>query len=232
MYWHNGILRRYRSCQIPYWSLGSKVHFATFGRGAPQLKCSPTRFRFADTWCNLLGKNILLIAIPRKSTVFVEMDVVKADIPALLGLDMLDCESLLADTVANRSKKRSISHANGFNSPLDEWHATPHRSKCGHIYVDMDCSPSVMFKNNLHQQFFHPSAEKLFNLLKRARLEDTSSETLEILRDFSKCCDPCQQIHDVPTRFRVSFGANNVRFNEQILLDIVTIDSRPVLHIF
>ena len=83
----------------------------------------------------------------------------------------------------------------------------------------------------LHKQFFHPSAEKLFNLLKKARLEETTAEALRILQDLSKRCDPCKRIHTAPTRFRVSFGAENGRFNERVLLDIVTIDGKPVLHI-
>lgn len=99
----------------------------------------------------------------------------------------------------------------------------------------MDFSSSVISKRSqlgkMHKQFFHLSAEKLFNLLKKARPEETAAETLQILKDLSKCCDPCQRIHTAPMRFRISFGAENARFNEHILLEIVTIDGKPVLHI-
>ena len=158
-----------------------------------------------------------------------------ADIPALLGMDVLDHESLMADTVGNRLTKRSVVLDNVFYFYFDEWHMPLYRSKSGHVYVEMDCSTTVMFTRSqlgeLHKQFFHPSSEKLFNLLKRARPEETTPETLQTLQDLSKRCDPCQRMHTAPTRFRVSFGAENVRFNERILLDIVTIDSKPVLHI-
>ena len=172
---------------------------------------------------------------PGKPPIFVQMDVVNADIPALLGMDILDRESLIADTVANRLTKRSVVHDNGSYFYFDEWYMPLFRSKSGHVYVEIDCSTTVMFTRSqlgkLHKQFFHPSGEKLFNLLKRARPDEKTPERLETLQDLSKRCDPCQRIHTAPTRFRVSFGAENVRFNERILLDIVTIDSKPVLHI-
>lgn len=81
--------------------------------------------------------------------------------------------------------------------------------------------------NKLHQQFFHPSTGKPFNLLKSCRPEETSAGTLEVFQDLSKHCDPCQDIHTDLTRFKVSFGI--VQFNEPIIMDIVTIDGKNVL---
>jgi len=64
----------------------------------------------------------------------------------------------------------------------------------------------------LHRQFSHPSAGKLYRLLQRARPEDTTPETLKELKELSSRCDPCQRIQPAPTRFRVSLGAEDVRF--------------------
>ena len=36
---------------------------------------------------------------------------------------------------------------------------------------------------------------------------------------------------ECPTRFRVSFGAETVHFNERILLDVTYVDGKPVLYI-
>ena len=72
---------------------------------------------------------------------------------------------------------------------------------------------------------------KLFNLLKRARPDEVTAETLRTLEDLSQRCGPCQRIKPAPTRFRVSFGAEEVRFNERVLMDIMYIGSRPVLHV-
>ena len=51
------------------------------------------------------------------------------------------------------------------------------------------------------------------------------------LEELSKRCDPCQRIQKAPTRFSVTFGAENVRFNERLLMDIMYIDGKPLLHI-
>lgn len=34
-----------------------------------------------------------------------------------------------------------------------------------------------------------------------------------------------------PTRFRVSFGAENVKFNERLFMDMMYLNGKPVLHI-
>ena len=118
-----------------------------------------------------------------KPTIFVQLYLVNADIPALLGMDVLDRESLMADTVGNRLTKRSFVQDNWSYFYFDEWHMPLYRSKSGHVYVEMNCSTIVMFTRSqlgkLHKQFFHPSLEKLFNLLKRARPEETTPETFQ-----------------------------------------------------
>ena len=85
--------------------------------------------------------------------------------------------------------------------------------------------------HKLHRQFLHPSAEKLYNLLRRYRPEDTTPETKKTLKDITRRCDPCQRIRRGPTRFKESLGAEKVRFNERILMDIMYIDRAPVLHV-
>ena len=176
-----------------------------------------------------------LATLPGRQMIYVEMAVVNADIPALLSLDVLDREAVMADTVANRLTKRYLAQNNGSYFYFDEWHVPMLCSKSGHVHIEMDCSSSVMFTRSqlgkLHKQFFYLSAEKIFNMLKKARSEEATTETLEILQDLSKRCDPFQRIHTAPTRFRVSFGAKNVCFNGRILLDVVTIDGKPVLHV-
>lgn len=89
----------------------------------------------------------------------------------------------------------------------------------------MDTSTQIHFTraqlSKLHRQFFRPSASKLFNLLKKARLEEGDPETLKTLEDISKRCDPCQRAHRGDTCFRASFGAEDVRFNERMIMGIM-----------
>lgn len=94
---------------------------------------------------------------------------------------------------------------------------------------------NVHFKRSqlakLHRNFFHPSASKLFNLIKKARREHANKETLRILQDTTKRFDPCQRIKPGPYGFRVSLGTENLRLNERIFMDIMNLGSHPVLHI-
>ena len=70
-------------------------------------KRSANRFRFADTNINSLGQVVLPLDTPAGvKPVFVTLDVVNGDIPALLVMYVLDRESLTPDTVCNRLSKR------------------------------------------------------------------------------------------------------------------------------
>ena len=164
------------------------------------------------------------------------LEVVRADIPALLGLDVLDRERLTPDTAFNRLAKRH-KHITTENKAvyIEDWYIPMRRSRSRHSYVPLRVSIDTYFTRSqlhtLHRQFFHPSAEKLYRLLLKSRPEDTTPETKKILEDLTKRCDPCQRMRGGPTRFRVSLGADEVRFNEKILIDIMYIGSTPVLHI-
>ena len=85
--------------------------------------------------------------------------------------------------------------------------------------------------SKLHQSFFHPSVDKLFNLIRRSKPDEADAETRRILEDITSRCDPCQRIQTGPKRFRVSFGSEDTVFNERVLIDIMYLDSDPVLHI-
>ena len=162
-------------------------------------------------------------------------EVVRAGIPALLGMDILDKEGLTADTAFNRLAKR-FQHFLPDRKPIyvEDWHIPMTRGRSGHSYVPMCVTIDTFFTRSqlhtLHRQFFHPSADKLYKLLLRSRPEATSTETKKILEDLTKRCVPCQKMARGPTRFRVSLGAEEIQFYERILIDIMYIDGRPVLH--
>lgn len=85
---------------------------------------------------------------------------------------------------------------------------------------------------NFHRQFFHKSASKIFNLKKKARTENTAYETLLILQEILKRCDPCQFMKLVPFRFRVTVGSEHLRLNGRVLIDIMYISTDSTfLHI-
>lgn len=83
----------------------------------------------------------------------------------------------------------------------------------------------------LQSHFAHPSAKKLFALLKKARPEDLTPETSNSLPEISAACDACQRIQDGLGRFRVSLGGEEFRFNERLMMKIMHLEAKPVLHI-
>lgn len=118
---------------------------------------------------------------------------------------------------------------------FDDWFIPLTRSASKKVYVTIDRENRIYFSRTqlqkLHRQFFHTASVKLFNLIRRARPEHATTDTINILKDISARCYPCQRIRPGPVRFRVSFGAEHVRFNKRIIMDIIYIDSWPVLHI-
>lgn len=60
---------------------------------------------------------------------------------------------------------------------------------------------------------------KLLNMIRLSPLEDATPETMEILKDISRKCDPGQRIQNAPKRFQVTPEPENVR-----VLDIIYID--------
>lgn len=109
-----------------------------------------------------------------------------ADIPALLGTDILDKESLTPCTVSNRLVKH-VPHkkADGKEVYLDEWPVPVIRSSNNHLYAEMNLSEAIFLTRTqlcrLHRQFLHPSAQKLFNVLKRS-LPDEAGTTFRAAR--------------------------------------------------
>ena len=201
------------------------------------IRPSQNRFRFANSVFESRGK----ITIPLRTPlgippVNVDLDIVDADIPALLGMDVMDRELLTPCTITNRLiRKTPQVDSDGTKNFVEEWSVPLLRSRSNHLYAHMDLSTAMYFTRSqllkLHRQFFHPSAQKLFNLLRRSRPDEATPETLRVLQDISSRCDPCQRIQHAPTRFRVSLGAEGLRFNERVMMDIMVIDGNPVLHI-
>lgn len=209
------------------------------GLRSMNIKPSKCGFKFANATYSSLGSiQLPLYTPPGIPTIIVEMEIVPADIPALLGLDVLDEHQLTVDTVFNILAKRSqIVNDDGVASLVDNWSVPLTRSKSRHVYarigdevpIDIWFTRSQLIR--LHRHFFHPSADKLFNLIKKARPEEATQETRKILENITKRCDPCQRIQNAPHRFRVSFGTPDARFNERIMVDVMTIDGKKVLHV-
>jgi len=175
----------------------------------PRLRSSPHSFRFANETFSSIGSLTLYIETPTGvAPIAVDIDVVAADIPPLLGLDVIDREGLTPDVAFNvLAKRRQETTAAGTRIYIEEWSVPMWRAASRHSYVALSTSHPTLFTRTqlqkLHRQFFHPSAEKLYNLLRRSRPADTTPATRKVLEDITARCDPCQRIRRGPTRFRL-----------------------------
>jgi len=158
----------------------------------PKLRSSPNSFRFANETFRSIGSLTLYLETPAGvRTVPVDIDVVVADIPPLLGLDVIDRERLTPDVAFNSlAKRRREERTNDTPIFIEEWSVPMWRAASRHSYVALSISrpthPTLFTRTQLqklHRQFFHPSAEKLYNLLKRSRPEATTPATRKVLEE-------------------------------------------------
>ena len=87
----------------------------------------------------------------------------------------------------------------------------------------------------LHRNFIHPSAQKLYELLRKESIEDLPIDTLNTLKEISKNCETCSIYRPRQTTFQIR-DLDKVQFNHRIIMDIMYLQDkkgkhRPVLHI-
>lgn len=185
-------------------------------------KDSDYSFLFGDGMYMSLGTMEIRIPTPDGAYLSFQADVVDADIPLLLGIDVLDAEGMVADNVENVLEHRK----HNWRLPITR------RGK--HMYVIWNISQVMYTRSQLkkmHMHFFHPSEKKLFNLLKRIDPEQTTSETLKIFDSISHACTTCTIHSSGPHRFRVSFPKNICVFNHELALDLMWLDGNSVFHV-
>ena len=84
----------------------------------------------------------------------------------------------------------------------------------------------------MHRGFSHPTAEKLYDLLKVAKPDEVDSETKKVLDEISKYCEICQRNARPPLRFKVTIPTkDNLKFCEEVSMDLMFLDGKAVLHV-
>jgi hypothetical protein len=121
----------------------------------------------------------------------IQVEIVNADMPLLMGLDFMDHMRVTANFLTN-----TLECAEGWSLPLTRYG--------GHIYPEWGDLHATMFSyaelHKLHRKFFHPSADKLQNPLWRSRPEHASEETRAILKEIAEICHPCQMMSRKPIK--------------------------------
>lgn len=187
-----------------------------------QPRPSEYAFLFGDGLFMSLGTIEIRIPTPDGSFFAFDADIVKADVPLLLGIDVLDRESIVADNVDNVLDNRK----RGWKMPITR--------QDQHMYVKWNLSHPLYSRSQLkkmHMHYFHPSAQKLFNLLKRIDPAQTDGETFKVLQHISDSCRTCKIHSPGPHRFRVSLPKDKCIFNHELALDLMWLDGSPLLHV-
>jgi hypothetical protein len=136
------------------------------------------------------------IPTPNESFMLLAVDVVDADMPFLVGLDILDLFQLNVDTVQNQLR-----------APKAGW-SIPLVRKNGHIYLEWKPEDRILFTKaeltRLHGGFFHTPNSQLIKLIQRAKRDDLNAEARKILDDIAMSCETFQRLGPKPFRFRAS----------------------------
>jgi hypothetical protein len=189
-----------------------------------KLTKSARAFRFGETRRKSIG--IQKLPFPTPAGIRdMSLDIVDLDIPVLLGLDTLDSMKAYLNTVQNE-----------LVGP--DW-TLPLLRKAGHVYLPVPALQYHFSRSELlqlHRAFYHPSATKLYQLIRKAKPHETDTETLELLESISKSCNACQRISRKPVLFAVGGTEDeDIRFNRVILLDLIYLETpegtKPVLHV-
>lgn len=201
----------------------AKAYYNTIGTKMKPKKSSSS-FRFGDGVHNSLGIIQFRIPLPNRDYLHIDVDVVMPDVPLLIGLDILDQEQLIPNNVENE-----------LQSSIYGW-SIPIKRKHGHLYITWNENICLFTRQELlkmHRNFYHPSASKLFSLLKRSKLSNVDNNTRQMLDDISNACSTCQIFSAKPQRFKVSMPNEKVIFNREVALDLMWLDGKrtPTLHI-
>ena len=187
-------------------------------------KTSPSRseFKFGDGTFKSKGKIKVRIPTPDGSFIEIDIDVVEADVPMLLGIDVMDRERIVANNVTNYA----VQEDGRWKMPLIR--------KFGHMYLVWKPN-EILFTRpelvKLHRHFRHPTEGKLWELIKRARPHQADEKTHKLLSEITKSCKTCQTFSAPPQRFTVSLPPSEIYFNRQVALDLMWIERRAVLHV-
>lgn len=84
----------------------------------------------------------------------------------------------------------------------------------------------------LHRSFGHPSVNSQFSVLKLTRPEEVDKRLRSAIEGLVNRCRICKKTAKKPRRFKLTVGTELDRFNHTIAIDIMYIDSEPVVNNF
>ncbi len=144
-----------------------------------------------------------------------------ADVPLLLGLDVLDNEKLVSNNVQNELQEAQ--HC--WSMPLTRKH--------GQLYLTWNSKSIVLTKSEiikLHRHFKNPTSGKRYEVMNCARRNQVEESTRKLLKKINEVCETCQTFSAPPQRLRVSLPQSDIVFNLLVELTLLTLrqDSIPL----
>ena len=180
-----------------------------------KLSVSKSRFSFGAGNARSMGCITILVVTPG-SVLRIHVDVIKNNIPFLIGLDVLDHYGLQVLTVENM-----------IDSVKEAW-KTPVARKYGHVYYCWESIFSTFLSKpqleRLHKHLLHPSTTKLYELLSRSGPENISGDTRTILKEISDNCETYQVYSRKQFAFRITENGE-VKFTQRVLLDFFYLET-------
>ena len=82
----------------------------------------------------------------------------------------------------------------------------------------------------IHTVFGHPSIKATRHLLRRAADRPLDRETKRSIQQIIEDCKTCTERSASPRRFKLTIGTANMRFNHEVQVDTMWINSKPVVH--
>lgn len=104
----------------------------------------------------------------------------------------------------------------------------------GHAFIILTISTTFFTRTELtrlHSHFFHPSAEKLSKLLRRAHPVKATTGVKEMLQQITIACKNFGDYSSRHYRFRVSMPPKEIIFNHEVSIDLLWLDIQPVLRV-
>ena len=149
------------------------------------------------------------------------VNVIALNVPFLLGLDIMDRYCMYVNNVTNHLVC------------VNEGVAVPAARQYGHIYLDWGSDTLYTFSElqRIHKHFYHAKPERLYALMRRSKDKEATPGTLRQLEKIAHACDVCQRLAKDPSRFRVAMPEEDLCFNRRVMIDLMTLERMPVLHV-
>lgn len=204
------------------------------------LEASRAVFRSGDQHVAAEGTMKLCFSIPGHGSMTVHNRVVRADVPILVGLDALRNFGLMLDFKSNcrRSTKPpwnipfTYTPVHSFVSPSAfctyKHDASPTDPIRAHGELEVRYTAADLYHFHLH--FYHTCSQRQFALLRCADPMRASTSFRENIKRITIACEYFRLFFSTPFRFRSSVPSDELLFSQEIVIDLVCLERRPVLH--